>query len=109
MRALPIVARQPPPGRSPRQLPEDVAPDQYGDGGAVAELEAEVASSLGKPAAAFLPSGTMAQQSALRIHADARGRQVVLFHPPATSITMRAAAAGGCTTSSAGRSATSFG
>jgi threonine aldolase len=63
------------------ELPEDVAPDRYGDGGAVAELEAEVASSLGKPAAAFLPSGTMAQQVALRIHADARGRRVVLFHP----------------------------
>ena len=63
------------------ELPEDIVPDRYGDGGAVAELEAEVASLLEKPAAAFLPSGTMAQQVALRVHADARGRRVVLFHP----------------------------
>ncbi len=28
-----------------------------------------------------MPSGTMAQQIALRIHADRRGRQVVAFHP----------------------------
>lgn len=63
------------------ELPDDVAPDRYGDGGVVAELETEVASLLGKPAAAFVPSGTMAQQIALRIHADARGRRTVLFHP----------------------------
>ena len=63
------------------ELPDDIAPDRYGDGGAVTELEAEVASLLGKPAAAFLPSGTMAQQVTLRVHADARGRRVVLFHP----------------------------
>jgi threonine aldolase len=63
------------------ELPQDIAADRYGDGGVVAELESEVASLLGKPAAAFLPSGTMAQQVALRIHADARGRRVVLFHP----------------------------
>jgi threonine aldolase len=63
------------------ELPDDIAPDRYGDGGAVTELEAEVASLIGKPAAAFLPSGTMAQQVTLRVHADARGRRVVLFHP----------------------------
>ena len=45
-------------------------PDRYGDGGVVAELEAEIAGLLGKPAAVFLPSGTMAQQSVLRVHAD---------------------------------------
>ena len=47
----------------------------------MAVLEAEVRELLGKPAAAFMPSGTMAQQIALRIHADRRGRQVVAFHP----------------------------
>jgi Threonine aldolase len=36
----------------------------------VAELEAEIAGLLGKPAAVYLPSGTMAQQSVLRVHAD---------------------------------------
>jgi threonine aldolase len=32
-------------------------------------------------AAAFMPSGTMAQQIALRIHADRRNSRVVAFHP----------------------------
>jgi threonine aldolase len=63
------------------ELPAEIAPDRYGDGGVVEELEAEVASLLGKQAAAFFVSGTMAQQVALRVHADARGRRVVLFHP----------------------------
>jgi threonine aldolase len=44
-------------------------------------LETEVRELLGKPAAVFMPSGTMAQQIALRIHADRRGRHVVAFHP----------------------------
>ncbi|MGH3484916.1 MAG: threonine aldolase family protein [Nocardioidaceae bacterium] len=48
-------------------------PDRYGDGGAVADLEREVATLLGKPAAAFMPSGIMAQQSVLRVWADRRG------------------------------------
>jgi threonine aldolase len=63
------------------EVPDDIAPDRYGDGGVVAELEAEVSALLGKPAAAFFPSGTMAQQVTLRVHADTRGRRVVLFHP----------------------------
>ena len=63
------------------ELPDDIDPDRYGDGGVVTELEAEVSSLLGKPTAVFLPSGTMAQQVTLRVHADARGRRVVLFHP----------------------------
>lgn len=61
--------------------PADLAPDVYGDGGTVAVLEDEVRTLLGKPAAAFMPSGTMAQQIALRIHAERRHRQVVAFHP----------------------------
>src|SRR6266536_864125 len=55
-------------------IPAGTATDHYGDGGVVAELEAEIAGLLGKPAAAFLPSGTMAQQSVLRVHADRRQR-----------------------------------
>jgi threonine aldolase len=60
---------------------EDLTADEYGEGGAVAVLEREVRDLLGKPAAVFMPSGTMAQQIALRIHADRRGRHVVAFHP----------------------------
>jgi threonine aldolase len=62
-------------------IPADTAVDRYGDGGVVTELETEVAALLGKPAAVFLPSGTMAQQSVLRVHADRRGRRTVAFHP----------------------------
>jgi threonine aldolase len=62
-------------------VPPDTLVDRYGDGGVVAELEAEVAGVLGQPAAVYLPSGTMAQQAALRVHADRRGRRTVLFHP----------------------------
>jgi threonine aldolase len=60
---------------------DDLTPDVYGEGGAVTVLEAEVRELLGKPAAVFMPSGTMAQQIALRIHADRRNRRVVAFHP----------------------------
>ena len=43
-------------------IPTDTVTDRYGSGGVVAELEIEVGGLLGKPAAVFLPSGTMAQQ-----------------------------------------------
>lgn len=48
---------------------------------AVSAFETEIAALLGKPAATFVPSGTMAQQVALRIAADARGCRTVAFHP----------------------------
>ncbi|MDT5043235.1 MAG: hypothetical protein QOE51_4220 [Actinoplanes sp.] len=60
--------------------PETV-PDVYGVGGVVADLERHVAALLGKPAAVFLPSGTMAQGSMLRVHAERRGRRTILWHP----------------------------
>ncbi len=62
-------------------IPADTEMDRYGEGGAVTELEAKVAALLGKPAAIFLPSGTMAQQAVLRVHADERHRATVLYHP----------------------------
>ena len=62
-------------------VPPDTTVDRYGVGGVVAELEAEVAGVLGTAAAVYLPSGTMAQQSALRVHAGRTGRRTVLFHP----------------------------
>jgi threonine aldolase len=64
-----------------RDIPPETAPDRYGEGGVVAELEGEVATLLGKPAAVFMPSGTMGQQAALRVHADHRSRRTVVFHP----------------------------
>ena len=62
-------------------IPPDVDPDSYGEGGAVADLENYVAELLGKPAAVFLPSGTMAQGATLRVHADRRASRTVLWHP----------------------------
>jgi threonine aldolase len=47
--------------------------DRYGDGGPVAALERQVATLLGKPAAVMFPSGTMAQQSVLRVWSDRQG------------------------------------
>jgi len=62
-------------------IPEDTEIDYYGVGGVVEDLEREVATLLGKPAALFLPSGTMAQQIVLRVHAERRGAMSVAFHP----------------------------
>ncbi|MEV0289415.1 beta-eliminating lyase-related protein [Kribbella sp. NPDC050820] len=54
--------------------------DMYGDGGHVAALEQEVAELLGKPAAVFMPTGIMAQQSVLRVYADRAGTSRVAVH-----------------------------
>jgi threonine aldolase len=62
-------------------IPTDTDVDYYGIGGVVADLEAEVASLLGKESAIFLPTGTMAQQATLRVHADRRTSRSVVFHP----------------------------
>src|SRR5580704_559621 len=62
-------------------IPADTAVDRYGDGGVVTALENEIAGLLGKPAAVFLPSGTMAQQIVLRVHAGRRQRSTIVFHP----------------------------
>jgi len=78
-------------------IPADTVPDRYGDGGVVAELEAEIAGLLGKPAAVYLPSGTMAQQSVLRVHADRRQRRTVVYHPCATWTGTRTGPSSGCT------------
>ena len=70
-----------PPAELLASIPPDTEPDRYGDGGVVAELERYVADLLGKPAAVFLPSGTMAQGATLRVHADRRASRTVLWHP----------------------------
>ncbi|WP_129780937.1 threonine aldolase family protein [Peristeroidobacter soli] len=51
--------------------------DQYLQGGAVAELEARVATLFGKDAAAFFPTGSMANTIALRVHCPAHERVLV--------------------------------
>ena len=75
--------------RSPAQAFQDLARacdelgiedwDSYGERGAVQRLEAEVTALFGAEAAAFFPSGVMAQQAALRIHTDhAASRRVAM-------------------------------
>jgi threonine aldolase len=56
-------------------------PDVYGSGGPVTALEERVAALLGLPAALFFPTGTMAQQVALRCHAARAGNPTVAMHP----------------------------
>ena len=60
--------------------PED-EPDYYGDHSPIVDLERRVAELLGKDAAVFMPSGTMAQQIALRVWCDRAGVRTVAFHP----------------------------
>jgi threonine aldolase len=62
-------------------LPDDAAFDSYGEGALIEELEREVAILLGTDSAVFCTSGKAAQLSALRVHAERRGRSVVAAHP----------------------------
>ena len=63
----------------------------------MAELEREIAALLGKPAAMFLPSGTMAQQSVFACTPTGAGaaRGLPSDVPPATAT--RARPTSGCT------------
>jgi len=78
-------------GHGPRNvgvLKEALAPvdgglesDIYGKGSIIENFQNKMASVLGKAAAVFFPSGTMAQQIALRIWCDRRGIAKVAYHP----------------------------
>jgi threonine aldolase len=61
--------------------PADLAFDRYGGGAWLAAFESRVARELGKDAAVFMPSGTLAQQIALRIWCDRAHVPTVAFHP----------------------------
>jgi threonine aldolase len=54
--------------------------DQYGQGALIEDFEREIAALLGKQSALFLPSGTMAQNIALKIWAEARQTNYVAMH-----------------------------
>ena len=60
---------------------DDLLPDFYGEGGAVEAVEHRVAELLGTEAVAFFPTGTMAQQVAMRYGAELTGRDGVGLHP----------------------------
>jgi threonine aldolase len=75
--------------RSPRSIladlaaaaPPDLEPDLYGEGKLLDAFERRIAALLGKEAAVFMPSGTMAQPIALRIWAERKRCSSVAFHP----------------------------
>ncbi len=56
-------------------------PDVYGQGAFLNSFEKKIADLLGKEAAVFMPSGTMAQQIALRIWSEEARRFHVGLHP----------------------------
>ena len=61
---------QPTPAMREAMARAEVGDDVFGDDPTVARLEARVAEILGKEAAVFTPSGTMANQLALRAHTE---------------------------------------
>jgi threonine aldolase len=62
-------------------LAAGIQSDHYGSGPVVEDFERDFAELLGKESAVLFPSGTMAQQVALRLHCDRRGTRTVAFHP----------------------------
>jgi threonine aldolase len=84
-----VVGGSSPAERDPRstlhalaeRAPSNDEADRYGERALAERLEARVADLLGKEAAVWMPSGTMAQQIALRIQCDRRRNQRIAFHP----------------------------
>ncbi len=64
-----------------RATPEDERRDNYGEGERLGRLEARVAELVGAEAAVFMPSGTAAQQIALRIWSERKRVATVAWHP----------------------------
>ncbi len=61
--------------------PADLAFDTYGTGAWLAAFETRIATALGKEAAVFMPTGTLAQSIALRVWCDRAGNPTIAFHP----------------------------
>lgn len=62
-------------------ISDDLDSDMYGKGNVIEDFQAKMAAFLGKETAVFFPSGTMAQQIALRIWCDEKGLRKVAYHP----------------------------
>lgn len=60
---------------------DQVESDMYGSGEVIEAFQLKMAQALGKEAAVFFPSGTMAQQIALRIWTDRKDNKTVAYHP----------------------------
>ncbi|MCQ4087671.1 low specificity L-threonine aldolase [Saccharibacillus sp. JS10] len=59
----------------------DTPSEMYGRGEIIEKFERKLAEMLGKESAVFFPSGTMAQQIALRIWSDRKDSKAVAYHP----------------------------
>lgn len=59
----------------------DLESDIYGSGRIIEDFQKKMANFLGKESAVFFPSGTMAQQIALRIWCDQKDLNRVAYHP----------------------------
>lgn len=78
-------------GRRKKSMRESLSPfdilvssekaDRYGEGELIESFQQDLADYLGKEAALFFPSGTMAQQIALRIYCDRQSLKKVAYHP----------------------------
>lgn len=55
--------------------------DFYGLGAGIEKFEKKMARILGKEDATFMPSGTMAQQIALRLWSDSQQNSTIMYHP----------------------------
>jgi threonine aldolase len=64
-----------------QHIDENVDSDNYGAGKVIEDFQDQMAAYLGKEKAVFFPSGTMAQQIALRIWCDKKGLKKVAYHP----------------------------
>ncbi|MBB3113910.1 threonine aldolase [Paenibacillus phyllosphaerae] len=63
------------------RMDDNMVADMYGKGAIIEDFQRKMALLLGKESAVFFPSGTMAQQIALRIWCDERGLKQVAYHP----------------------------
>ncbi|AYC28479.1 threonine aldolase family protein [Paenisporosarcina cavernae] len=62
-------------------LDSETLSDIYGNGEIIEQFQVKMAAYLGKESAVFFPSGTMAQQIALRLWADKKKQKKVAYHP----------------------------
>ncbi|WP_317981994.1 threonine aldolase family protein [Paenibacillus glycanilyticus] len=62
-------------------LDGEIDSDIYGTGTVIEDFQTKIAAYLGKPSAVFFPSGTMAQQIALRLWCEEKGSRKVAYHP----------------------------
>ena len=64
-----------------QEVDGNVESDMYGQGQIIEDFQQKMANLFGKEAAVFFPSGTMAQQIALRIWCDEKDLGKVAYHP----------------------------